>query len=142
MPGLGGSVQFIRKHRHSPVNVKLSPDLMGSPHPLGVSFCFEKKIYVKKRNELAFHPGPVEAPSGEGSPLRQPEPVHFLFYPLEQGIQSINSIISSTSSSALTHDRTSFLELWRKLSYDQITHLKCKILVTYANHTHMTYEFL
>ena len=35
------------------------------------SFCSEKKIYGKKRNDLAFHPGPVETPSGEGSPLLQ-----------------------------------------------------------------------
>ena len=33
------------------------------------SFCSEKKFYGKKWNDLAFHPGPLETPSGEGSPL-------------------------------------------------------------------------
>ena len=30
------------------------------------SFCFGKKLHIKKQNEATFHPGP---PSGEGSPL-------------------------------------------------------------------------
>ena len=33
------------------------------------SFCFGKKLQVKNKNNLAFHPGQVEPPSGEGHPL-------------------------------------------------------------------------
>ena len=34
-----------------------------------ISFCFEKNLPIKSKNSLAFHLGPVQPPSGEGSPL-------------------------------------------------------------------------
>ena len=51
---------------------------MGSHHPLGVStgpgwklsrFVL-KFFFAKNQNNLAFHPGPVQPPGGEGSPLK------------------------------------------------------------------------
>ena len=62
------------------VDVYLYPayiSLLRSLHPLGVStgpgwklsHFVLKKIYVKNQNDLAFHLGPVQPPSGEGSPL-------------------------------------------------------------------------
>ena len=36
-----------------------------------VSFCFEKNFNLKNQNNLAFHRGPVETPSGKGSPFRR-----------------------------------------------------------------------
>ena len=35
------------------------------------SICFRKKLCLKHKNNFAFHPGPVQPPSGEGSPLVQ-----------------------------------------------------------------------
>ena len=34
-----------------------------------ISFCFEHFFNVKNKNDLVFHPRPVQPPSGEGSPL-------------------------------------------------------------------------
>ena len=37
-----------------------------------ISSRIEKINFFKNQNNLAFHPGPVQPPSGEGSPLAQP----------------------------------------------------------------------
>ena len=37
----------------------------------GSSICIEKNKCLKNKNNLAFHPWPVQPPSGEGSPLLQ-----------------------------------------------------------------------
>ena len=50
---------------------------MGSHHPLGgstgpgkkLSRFVLKNLLVKNKNNLAFHPGPVSPPGGDGSPL-------------------------------------------------------------------------
>ena len=34
-----------------------------------VSFCFEKIAPIENKKQIAFHLGPVEPPSSEGSPL-------------------------------------------------------------------------
>ena len=55
--------------------VKGSNGQMGSHHPLGGStgpgwkILWWKNFRVKNKTNLAFHPGPVKPPSGEGSPL-------------------------------------------------------------------------
>ena len=35
-----------------------------------ISFCFEIIFFAKNQNNLAFHPGPLQPPGGEGSPLK------------------------------------------------------------------------
>ena len=50
---------------------------MGSHHPLvaplvpdkSYLILFRKNLLVKNKNNLAFHPGPVSPPGGDGSPL-------------------------------------------------------------------------
>ena len=34
-----------------------------------ISFCLENFFYIKNESDLAFHPGPVQPPGGEGSPF-------------------------------------------------------------------------
>ena len=50
---------------------------MGSHHPLvaplvpdkSYLILFRKNLLVKNKNNLAFHPGPVSPPGGDGSPF-------------------------------------------------------------------------
>ena len=47
-----------------------------------ISFLYLKNLLVKNKNNLAFHPGPVSLPGGDGSPLVGAESADFRVWQL------------------------------------------------------------